>query len=110
MCRLFCGGERGEGGRTGDRAATARGVQLRALDLPITRLKTGTPPRLDGRTIDWAALERQPADGEGWTMSPLSPGRALPPLACSISRTNARTPAIIQIGRASCRERGCQYV
>src|SRR3546814_9781991 len=56
--RLFCGEERGEGGRTGDRAATALGVQLRALDLPITRLKTGTPPRLDGRTIDWAALER----------------------------------------------------
>src|SRR3546814_9522963 len=64
----------------------------------VTRLKTGTPPRLDGRTIDWAALERQPSDGEGWTMSPISTGRALPQLACAITRTNARTHAIIREG------------
>src|SRR3546814_19838545 len=64
----------------------------------VTRLKTGTPPRLDGRTIDWAALERQPSDGEGWTMSPISTGRAFPQLACAITRTNARTHAIIREG------------
>src|SRR3546814_13062801 len=93
--RLFCGEERGEGGRTGDRAATALGVQLRALDLPITRLKTGTPPRLAGRTIDWASLERQPSAGAGWTMSPISTGRDLPQPACAITQANRRTHAIL---------------
>src|SRR3546814_6265972 len=60
------------------------------------RLKTGTPPRIDGRTIDWAALEAQPSDAEGWTMSALSPGRPLPQLSCAITRTNDRTHAIIR--------------
>ncbi len=94
--RLFCGEERREGGRTGERAATALGVQLRDLGLPIARLKTGTPPRLDGRTIDWAGLERQPSDAEYWTMSPMSACRALPQLACVVTRTNARTHDIIR--------------
>ncbi|HMG46964.1 MAG TPA: tRNA uridine-5-carboxymethylaminomethyl(34) synthesis enzyme MnmG [Allosphingosinicella sp.] len=84
------------GGRVGERAATALAHQLRALGLPLARLKTGTPPRLDGRTIDWAALERQPSDDESWTMSPMSPGRALPQLFCAITRTNARSHAIIR--------------
>ena len=86
------------GGRVGERAATALAHQLYELDLPLARLKTGTPPRLDGRTIDWAALERQESDGEGWTMSPLSEGRPLPQLFCAITRTNARTHAIIRAG------------
>ena len=79
------------GGRVGERAATALAAQLRALGLPLARLKTGTPPRLDGRTIDWAALERQESDDGGWTMSPMSAGRAAPQLFCAITRTNART-------------------
>lgn len=85
-----------EGGRVGERAATAMAHQLRALELPLARLKTGTPPRLDGRTIDWAELERQESDGESWTMSPLSPGRIAPQLFCAITRTNARTHEIIR--------------
>jgi tRNA uridine 5-carboxymethylaminomethyl modification enzyme len=84
------------GGRVGERAATALAQQLSALGLPLARLKTGTPPRLDGRTIDWAALERQESDGESWTMSPMSTGRAAPQLFCAITRTNARTHAIIR--------------
>ena len=96
--KLFRGEEALTGGRTGERAATALGFQLRALDLPIGRLKTGTPPRLDGRTIDWARLEAQPSDGDGWTMSALSASRTLPQLSCAITRTNDRTHAIIRDG------------
>ncbi|MBB3982675.1 tRNA uridine 5-carboxymethylaminomethyl modification enzyme [Sphingobium fontiphilum] len=96
--KLFRGEERMTGGRTGERAATALGIQLRELGLPIARLKTGTPPRINGRTIDWAALEAQPSDKAGWTMSPLSDGRPLPQLACAITRTNERTHAIIRDG------------
>ena len=84
------------GGRVGERAATALAHQLRALDLPLARLKTGTPPRLDGRTIDWAALERQPSDEGDWTMSPMSEGRVAPQLFCAITRTNAGTHRIIR--------------
>lgn len=94
--RLFCGETSGEGGRVGEQAATRLGVQLRALGMPIARLKTGTPPRLDGRTIDWARLGEQPSDVDGWTMSPITTSRALPQLFCAITRTNARTHDIIR--------------
>ena len=96
--KLFRGDEREAGGRIGERAATSLGMQLRDLGLPIARLKTGTPPRLDGRTIDWARLETQPSDADGWTMSPLTPARILPQLACAITRTNDRTHQIIRDG------------
>ncbi|MGN6278189.1 MAG: tRNA uridine-5-carboxymethylaminomethyl(34) synthesis enzyme MnmG [Sphingomonas sp.] len=96
--RLFCGDERGEGGRVGERAATRLGMQLRELGLPVARLKTGTPPRLDGRTIDWAALDEQPSDSEPWTMSPMTAHRALPQLVCGITRTTTRTHEIIRGG------------
>ena len=84
------------GGRVGERAATALAGQQRALALPLARLKTGTPPRLDGRTIDWSALERQPSDDGDWTMSPMSAGRVAPQLFCAITRTNAETHRIIR--------------
>ena len=84
------------GGRVGERAATELAAQLRVLGLPLARLKTGTPPRLDGRTIDWAALERQESDGDGWTMSPMSGARPAPQLFCAITRTNERTHATIR--------------
>jgi len=84
------------GGRVGERAATRLAEQLRALELPMARLKTGTPPRLDGRTIDWAALERQSSDESGWTMSTISEGREAPQLFCAITRTNEQTHAIIR--------------
>lgn len=96
--RIFRGEEREEGGRVGERAATVMGVQLRDLGLPMERLKTGTPPRLDGRTIDWAALDEQPSDAEPWTMSPMHSGRVLPQLFCAVSRTTEETHAIIRSG------------
>lgn len=84
------------GGRVGERAATAMADQLRMLELPLARLKTGTPPRLDGRTIDWAALERQPSDEGAWTMSAMTKCRLAPSLFCAITRTNVGTHDIIR--------------
>ncbi|ODP35971.1 tRNA uridine-5-carboxymethylaminomethyl(34) synthesis enzyme MnmG [Sphingomonas turrisvirgatae] len=94
--RIFRGEERETGGRVGERAATQLGRQLRELGLPISRLKTGTPPRLDGRHIDWARLEEQPSDVEPWRMSPLTHGSRLPQLACAITRTTEQTHTIIR--------------
>ena len=94
--RMFRGSEREAGGRLGERAATGLAEQLRDFGLPMARLKTGTPPRIDGRTVDWARLERQPSDREPWTMSPLSRERALPQLACAISRTTIATHEVIR--------------
>lgn len=96
--RLFRGEERMAGGRIGEDAAHRLAAQLREADLPMARLKTGTPPRLDGRTIDWARLEEQHSDADPWTMSPLSATRPLPQIFCGISRTNARTHDIIRGG------------
>ncbi len=59
-------------------------------------LKTGTPPRLDGRTIDWSRLDEQPSDADDWTMSPLTEVRANPQLFCAITHTNERSHAIVR--------------
>ncbi|MFN3425204.1 MAG: tRNA uridine-5-carboxymethylaminomethyl(34) synthesis enzyme MnmG [Novosphingobium meiothermophilum] len=96
--RLFRGEERMDGGRIGENSAHRLAIQLRAADLPMARLKTGTPPRLDGRTIDWARLPEQPSDPDPWTMSPLTPARPLPQVFCAIARTNERTHEIIRNG------------
>lgn len=93
---LFRGEERFEGGRVGEGAARVLASQLREADLPMARLKTGTPPRLDGRTIDWAALEEQPSDGETWTMSSISSGRVNAQVFCAITRTNQKAHDIIR--------------
>jgi tRNA uridine 5-carboxymethylaminomethyl modification enzyme len=94
--KLFFGLTTEGGGRVGERPATAMAHQLRALGLPMARLKTGTPPRLDGRTIDWSVLERQSSDEDGWTMSPMSPQRPNPQLFCAITRTNERTHQVVR--------------
>lgn len=94
--RLFRGAERHEGGRIGEGAAVRLAEQLRGAALPIARLKTGTPPRLDGRTVDWAALDRQPSDREMWQMSSLGPGRSAPQLACAITHTTPQTHDLIR--------------
>ena len=96
--RMFRGDERHEGGRIGERPARKLAEQLRALDLPLSRLKTGTPPRIDGRTIDWAALEEQRSDVEPWTMSPMTQHRLLPQIACAVTRTTSATHDLIRGG------------
>lgn len=99
--RLFRGEERMEGGRIGERGASDLAKQLYAANLPMTRLKTGTPPRIDGRTIDWARLAEQPSDsaeGATWTMSVDSERRDVPQLFCAITRTNSETHDIIRGG------------
>jgi tRNA uridine 5-carboxymethylaminomethyl modification enzyme len=93
---LYRGEERIVGGRIGEASAQRLAAQLRAADLPMARLKTGTPPRLDGRTIDWARLPEQPSDTEHWTMSAIGPGRVLPQVFCAITRTNPRSHEVIR--------------
>lgn len=87
-----------DGGRIGEESAHRLAEQLRSADLPMARLKTGTPPRIDGRTIDWARLPEQPSDADPWTMSPLTKARPLPQVFCAIARTNERTHDIIRAG------------
>ncbi|MGV3731075.1 MAG: tRNA uridine-5-carboxymethylaminomethyl(34) synthesis enzyme MnmG [Sphingopyxis sp.] len=96
--RLFRGDERMEGGRIGEAGAHRLAEQLRAAQLPMARLKTGTPPRLDGRTIDWARLNEQASDsaeGANWTCSTWNNGRAVPQIFCAITRTNPESHRII---------------
>jgi tRNA uridine 5-carboxymethylaminomethyl modification enzyme len=94
--KMFCGEERTSGGRVGEAAAQSLGEQLRARGLPIGRMKTGTPPRLDGRTINWGALPTQPSDSEDWTFSSLTTKRVNPQLSCALTRTTRATHDIIR--------------
>jgi tRNA uridine 5-carboxymethylaminomethyl modification enzyme len=96
--KLFRGEERLTGGRIDENSALKLAEQIRGAGLPMARLKTGTPPRLDGRTIDWAALEEQPSDAGSWTMSAMTEHRHVPQIFCAITRTNAATHEIIRGG------------
>ncbi len=93
---LFRGEERMVGGRIGEASAQRLARQLRGAALPMARLKTGTPPRLDGRTIDWARLGTQPSDAEPWQMSAMGASRTNPQIACAITRTNPRSHDVIR--------------
>lgn len=94
--RMFRGEEIFEGGRIGEAGASRLATQLREAQLPMARLKTGTPPRLDGRTIDWASLPEQPSDDSGWTLSAATVSRVLPQVSCYISRTTERSHDLIR--------------
>ena len=83
-------------GRMGEQPAKALAATLRGLNLPLGRLKTGTPARLDGRTIDWSKVEKQPADDNPVPFSTLTSQITVPQIECGITRTNARTHAIIE--------------
>ena len=83
------------GGRMGDRPSVALAKRLDDFDLPLGRLKTGTPPRLDGRTIDWSGLESQPGDEVPTLFSFLSTQISAPQVSCGITHTNEKTHQII---------------
>ncbi len=84
------------GGRIGDNPSVRLGERLDAFDLPLGRLKTGTPPRLDGRTIDWSVLETQPGDDEPVFFSFLTKATTARQVSCGITHTNAHTHKIIR--------------
>jgi tRNA uridine 5-carboxymethylaminomethyl modification enzyme len=95
--RVHVGLENYQAGRAGDPAAVTLAARLREMQLPAGRLKTGTPPRLDGRTIDFSAMEVQPGDSPEPVFSFIG-SRDLHPrqLPCWITHTNEQTHAVIR--------------
>ena len=89
------GAERIEAGRVGEAPAIGLSDRLYALGLPMGRLKTGTPARLDGTTIAWDKLEQQPADETPIPFSFANSSISVPQLSCGITYTNEATHAII---------------
>ena len=83
-------------GRAGEAPSVGLSLTLERLGFALGRLKTGTPPRLDGRTIDWAAVELQPGDEPPEPFSMLTERIGTPQVECGITRTNAATHRIIR--------------
>jgi tRNA uridine 5-carboxymethylaminomethyl modification enzyme len=96
---VHIGLERHQAGRAGDPASLSLAARLRELKLPVGRLKTGTPPRIDGRTIDFSRLVEQPGDRPEPVFSFMGE-RAIHPrqVSCWITHTNERTHDIIRSG------------
>lgn len=84
------------GGRMGEAPANRLSDRISDLGLALGRLKTGTPPRLDGRTIDWSDLAQQPGDDQPSMFSFLSKGPTAPQISCGITETNEKTHDIIR--------------
>ena len=84
------------GGRMGDKPSVALAARIDSIGLPLGRLKTGTPPRLDGRTINWSGLEMQAADAEPSLFSFLSDCAPVRQISCGITHTNPKTHDIIE--------------
>ncbi len=84
------------GGRFDDKPSVKLAERIDGFGLPLGRLKTGTPPRLDGRTIDWARLENQPGDANPVMFSFLSRTPSVRQISCGITHTNEKTHEIIR--------------
>ncbi len=93
---IHVGAERHPAGRVGDPPAVGLARALDALGLRAARLKTGTPPRLDGRTIRWDAIETQHGDAEPEPLSWLTGRIANPQVACGVTATTPATHALIR--------------
>jgi len=93
---IHIGEKRFPAGRVGDAPAIGLALAFERLGLPLARLKTGTPPRLDGRTIDWAALEAQPGDDPPEPLSWLTERITNRQISCGITATTPVTHAIIR--------------
>ncbi len=93
---IHCGEQQYPAGRSGEPASVLLGESLKALGLRASRLKTGTPPRLDGRTIDWSRFEEQPGDREPTYFSFRTRGVKQRQISCHIAHTTPETLAIIR--------------
>ena len=93
---IHIGEKRFPAGRVGDAPAIGLALAFERLGLPLARLKTGTPPRLDGRTIDWAALEAQPGDDPPQPLSWMTERITNRQVICGITATTPRTHDIIR--------------
>jgi len=97
--RIHVGDANYQGGRAGDPPANALASRLRELPFRVGRLKTGTPPRIDGGTLDYAAMEEQPGDRPAPVMSCIGSAAEHPDqVACHITYTNERTHELIRAG------------
>jgi len=93
---IHIGDKKHAGGRMGDRPSVRLADRIREMNLPIGRLKTGTPPRLDGRTIDWTGLDMQPGDEDPVMFSFLSERPEVRQVSCGITHTTEKTHEIIR--------------
>lgn len=93
---IHIGEESRPAGRWGDGASSRLGAVIRDLGVSFGRLKTGTPPRLDGKTINWDILAEQPGDDVPELLSFMSTAPALRQISCGVTHTNARTHEIIR--------------
>ena len=92
---IHIGTQRTPAGRVGEAPSNELSKALHALNLPLGRLKTGTPARLDRRTIDWDSLEKQPADNPPVPFSMMTDKITVPQIECAITRTTEKTHQII---------------
>lgn len=93
---IHVGDEKIPAGRVGDKPAIALSYTFKRLGFPLGRLKTGTPPRLDGRTIAWDGLESQPADDPPVPFSYMTKAITVPQIPCHITYTSAATHKLIE--------------
>lgn len=93
---IHMGAEKIAAGRVGEAPAVGLALALARHNFPLGRLKTGTPARLDGRTIDWSATEEQPGDDDPIPFSFLTSAITTPQISCHITRTTPHTHQIIR--------------